>query len=106
MNWIYLFIAGILEVGWAVGLKYTEGWSRLVPSALTIVGMVASFYFLSLALKTLPIGTAYAVWTGIGTVGAALLGMLLFDEPREIGRILCILLIVAGIAGLKLTSAQ
>ena len=106
MNLIYLFIAGILEVGWAVGLKYTEGWSRLVPSALTIVGMVASFYFLSLALKTLPIGTAYAVWTGIGTVGAALLGMLLFDEPREIGRILCILLIVAGIAGLKLTSAQ
>ena len=106
MNWIYLFIAGILEVGWAIGLKYTEGWSRLVPSALTIVGMVASFYFLSLALKTLPIGTAYAVWTGIGTVGAALLGMLLFDEPREIGRILCILLIVAGIAGLKLTSAQ
>ena len=106
MNWIYLFIAGILEVGWAVGLKYTEGWSRLVPSALTIVGMLASFYFLSLALKTLPIGTAYAVWTGIGTVGAALLGMLLFDEPREIGRILCILLIVAGIAGLKLTSAQ
>jgi len=106
MNWIYLFIAGILEVEWAIGLKYTEGWSRLVPSALTVVGMVASFYFLSLALKTLPIGTAYAVWTGIGTVGAALLGMLLFDEPREIGRVLCILLIVAGIAGLKLTSAQ
>ena len=106
MNWIYLFIAGILEVGWAIGLKYTEGWSRLVPSALTVIGMVASFYFLSLALKTLPIGTAYAVWTGIGTVGAALLGMLLFDEPREIGRVLCILLIVAGIAGLKLTSAQ
>ena len=106
MNWIYLFIAGILEVGWAIGLKYTEGWSRLVPSALTVIGMVASFYFLSLALKTLPIGTAYAVWTGIGTVGAALLGMLLFDEPREIGRVLCILLIVAGIAGLKLTAAQ
>ncbi|HTK38051.1 MAG TPA: quaternary ammonium compound efflux SMR transporter SugE, partial [Pyrinomonadaceae bacterium] len=106
MNWIYLFIAGVLEVGWAIGLKYTEGWSRLVPSALTVAGMIASFYFLSLALKTLPIGTAYAVWTGIGTVGAALLGMLLFDEPREITRILCILLIVAGIAGLKLTSAQ
>jgi len=106
MNWIYLFIAGILEVGWAVGLKYTEGWSRLVPSALTALGMIASFYFLSLALKTLPIGTAYAVWTGIGTVGAAILGMFLFDEPRDIARVLCILLIVAGIAGLKLTSAQ
>jgi quaternary ammonium compound-resistance protein SugE len=106
MNWIYLFIAGILEVGWAVGLKYTEGWSRLVPSSLTALGMIASFYFLSLALKTLPIGTAYAVWTGIGTVGAAILGMFLFDEPRDIARVLCILLIVAGIAGLKLTSAQ
>lgn len=78
----------------------------MVPSALTALGMIASFYFLSLALKTLPIGTAYAVWTGIGTVGAALLGMVLFDEPREIARILCILLIVIGIAGLKLTSAQ
>jgi len=106
MNWVYLFIAGILEVGWAIGLKYTEGWSRLVPSALTLTGMVASFYFLSLALKTLPIGTAYAVWTGIGTVGAALLGMLLFNEPREIWRVVCIVLIVVGIAGLKLTSTQ
>ena len=106
MNWIYLFIAGILEVGWAIGLKYTDGWSQVVPSVLTGAAMIASFYFLSLALKTLPIGTAYAVWTGIGTVGAALLGMFLFDEPREIGRVLCILLIVAGIAGLKLTSAQ
>ena len=106
MNWIYLFIAGIFEVGWAIGLKYTQGWSQLMPSVLTIIGMVASFYFLSLALKTLPIGTAYAVWTGIGTVGAAVLGMLLFDEPREILRVMCILLIVAGIAGLKLTSAQ
>lgn len=106
MNWIYLLIAGILEVGWAIGLKYTEGWSRLIPSVLTVIGMIASFYFLSLALKTLPIGTAYAVWTGIGTVGAALLGMLLFNEPREIARVVCILFIVAGIAGLKLTSTQ
>jgi quaternary ammonium compound-resistance protein SugE len=106
MNWIYLFIAGILEVGWAIGLKHTDGWSRLLPSVLTAFGMIASFYFLSLALKTLPIGTAYAVWTGIGTVGAALLGMFLFNEPREIARILCILLIIVGIAGLKITSTQ
>lgn len=106
MNWLYLVVAGILEIGWAIGLKYSEGWSKLVPSVLTGVMMLASFYFLSLALKTLPIGTAYAVWTGIGTVGAAVLGMVLFDEPRDFARILCILLIVGGIAGLKVTSAQ
>lgn len=95
-----------MEIGWAIGLKYTEGWTRLVPSLLTGAAMIASFYFLSLAVKSLPIGTAYAVWTGIGTVGAAFLGMLIFNEPRDLSRILCILLIVAGIAGLKLTSAQ
>lgn len=106
MNWLYLFIAGLLEIGWAIGLKYTDGWSKLYPSILTIIGMIASFYFLSLALKTLPIGTAYAVWTGIGTVGAAIIGMILFDEPRDVLRILCILLIVAGIAGLKLTTSN
>ncbi|MEJ7848332.1 MAG: quaternary ammonium compound efflux SMR transporter SugE [Pyrinomonadaceae bacterium] len=106
MNWIYLLIAGILEVGWAVGLKYTDGWSKLYPSILTVIGMIASFYFLSLALKSLPIGTAYAIWTGIGTVGAAVLGMILFDEPRDFVRILCIMLIIAGIAGLKITSAS
>ena len=106
MNWIYLIIAGILEIGWAIGLKYTEGWSKLYPSLITIVLMIASFQFLSMALKTLPIGTAYAIWTGIGAVGTAVLGMLLFDESRDLTRILCILLIVAGIAGLKLTSAQ
>ena len=106
MNWIYLLIAGILEIGWAVGLKYTEGWSKLYPSLITVVLMIASFQFLSLALKTLPIGTAYAIWTGIGAVGTAILGMIIFDEPRDISRILCILLIVAGIAGLKLTAAQ
>ena len=104
MNWIYLFIAGLLEIAWAIGLKYTEGWSRLVPSLITAALMIASFYFLSLAVKTLPIGTAYAVWTGIGTVGAAILGMFLFDEPRDIMRVLCIGLIIAGIAGLKITS--
>ena len=104
MNWLYLGIAGLLEIAWAIGLKYTEGWSRLVPSLITGVLMTASFYFLSLALRTLPIGTAYAVWTGIGTVGAAILGMLLFDEPRDVVRVICILLIIAGIAGLKITS--
>lgn len=104
MNWIYLVIAGILEIAWAIGLKYTEGWTKLWPSMITGLLLVASFYFLSLAIKTLPIGTAYAVWTGIGTVGAAILGMVLFDEPRDIVRVACIFLIVAGIAGLKLTS--
>lgn len=105
MNWIYLGIAGLLEIAWAIGLKYTEGWTRLVPSIITAILMIASFYFLSLAVKSLPIGTAYAVWTGIGTVGAAILGMFLFDEPRDAVRVICILLIIAGIAGLKLTSA-
>lgn len=106
MNWVYLVIAGLLEIGWAVGLKYTEGWSKLYPSLITLVLMIASFQFLSMALKTLPIGTAYAIWTGIGAVGTAILGMLFFDEPRDLVRILCILLIVAGIIGLKLTSGQ
>jgi quaternary ammonium compound-resistance protein SugE len=106
MAWLYLFVAGLFEMAWAIGLKYTDGWSKLVPSMFTAAGMIASFYFLSLAVKSLPIGTAYAVWTGIGTVGAAILGMFLFDEPREIGRVLCILLIVAGIAGLKITSGN
>ena len=104
MNWIFLVIAGLLEIAWAIGLKYTEGWTRLVPSLITAALMIASFYFLSLAVKTLPIGTAYAVWTGIGTVGAAILGMFLFDEPRDIVRVMCIGLIIAGIAGLKITS--
>lgn len=104
MAWIYLIIAGLFEIGWAIGLKYTEGWTRPLPSVLTVLGMIASFYFLSIALKVLPIGTAYAVWTGIGTVGAAVLGMIVFSESREAIRIICILLIVAGIAGLKFTS--
>jgi quaternary ammonium compound-resistance protein SugE len=106
MNWLYLIFAGFLEIAWAIGLKYTEGWTRLLPSVITGILMVASFYFLSLALRSLPIGTAYAVWTGIGTVGAAILGMFLFDEPRDVVRIACIFLIIAGIAGLKLTSAS
>ncbi len=106
MNWIYLSIAGVFEVAWAIGLKYTEGWTRLWPSIITAALMIVSFYFLSLAVRSLPIGTAYAVWTGIGTVGAAMLGMVLFDEPRDIFRMLCIVLIIAGIAGLKLTSSN
>ena len=106
MAWIYLVIAGLLEVGWAVGLKYTEGWTRFYPSLLTAATMIASFYFLSLSLKTLPIGTAYAVWTGIGTVGAAILGILIFGETREVSKVVCVLLIVIGIVGLKLTSAH
>ena len=104
MAWLYLIIAGIFEVVWAVGLKYTEGFSKLLPSAVTLTAMVVSFAFLSQALKTIPVGTGYAVWTGIGAVGTAILGIVLFQEPREFARILCILLIVAGIIGLKLTS--
>ena len=104
MAWVYLIIAGLLEVGWAVGLKYTYGWSKLFPSILTVLMMGASFYFLSSALKNIPIGTAYAVWTGIGILGTAILGMILFNESRDIIRIICILLIITGIAGLKIFS--
>lgn len=106
MAWIYLTIAGIFEVAWAVGLKYTEGFTRLWPSLLTVVAMVISFGLLAQALKNLPIGTAYAVWAGIGAVGTALVGMLVLGEPRETARIVCILLIVVGIAGLKFTSSH
>lgn len=106
MAWIYLTIAGVFEIGWALGLKYTEGFSRLVPSTLTIIAMAISFGLLSISLKSLPIGTAYAVWTGIGAVGTALVGMFFLGEPREAARILCILLIVAGIVGLKVTGGS
>ena len=104
MAWIVLFVAGLLEVGWAIGLKYTEGFARLVPSVLTLVSMVGSVVLLGLTLKTLPIGTAYAVWTGIGAVGTALLGIALFGEPATAARLACIGLIVAGIVGLKLVT--
>ncbi len=104
MSWIYLFAAGLFEIAWAIGLKYTQGFTRLVPSALTIAAMAISFSLLSMALKTLPLGTAYAVWTGIGAVGTALLGIVLFGEPAEAARLACIGLIVAGIVGLKLVS--
>lgn len=100
--WAILFIAGVLEIGWAIGLKYTQGFTKLWPSTLTIAAMVASMYLLAMAAKALPIGTAYAVWTGIGTVGAAALGIALFGESADWKRILCIALIVAGIVGLKL----
>jgi quaternary ammonium compound-resistance protein SugE len=104
MAWLLLLIAGGLEVGWAVGLKYTEGFTRLVPSVLTLLSMTASVGMLALALKTLPMGTAYAVWTGIGAVGTAILGIVLFGDPAGIARIACIGLIVAGIVGLKLAA--
>jgi quaternary ammonium compound-resistance protein SugE len=104
MAWLLLFIAGLMEVGWAIGLKYTDGFTRLVPSALTLVAMAASLGLLGLALKTLPIGTAYAVWTGIGAVGTALLGIMLLGEPATALRLLCIGLIVSGIVGLKLVA--
>lgn len=106
MAWIYLLIAGIFEVAWAIGLKYTHGFTRLVPSILTLIGMSISFYFLSMATKTLPIGTAYAVWTGIGALGTVVIGMILFNEPRDLIRILFVAFILVGIIGLKLTSPE
>lgn len=102
MSWVLLVVAGLLEVAWAVGLKYTDGFSRLLPSVLTLAAMAASVGLLGLALRQLPLGTAYAVWTGIGTVGTAIVGMLLLGEPAGALRLLSIGLIVAGIVGLKL----
>ncbi|RST55655.1 quaternary ammonium compound efflux SMR transporter SugE [Variovorax sp. MHTC-1] len=105
MAWIVLFIAGLLEVGWAIGLKYTEGFTRLWPSVGTAVSMVLSVVLLGWAMRTLPVGTAYAVWTGIGAVGTVALGIVLFHEPATVARLACVTLIIAGILGLKLTSA-
>ena len=104
MAWLYLIIAGLFECGWAIGLKYTEGFTRPAPSLLTVSAMAISFWLLSVAMKTIPVGTAYAVWTGIGAVGVAILGMVLFGESRDALRIICLLLIVSGILGLKLAS--
>jgi quaternary ammonium compound-resistance protein SugE len=104
MAWIYLTVAGLFEIGWAIGLKYTEGFTRLLPSVWTIVSMILSIVLLGLALKTLPVGTAYAVWTGIGAVGTAALGIYLFAEPATVARLLCIGLILSGIVGLKLVT--
>lgn len=105
MGWIFLVLAGLLEVVWAIGLKYTDGFTKLWPSVFTVVTMGGSFYLLSLATRTLPLGTAYGVWVGIGAVGAALAGILLFKEPMTTLRILSIALVIAGIIGLKVTSA-
>lgn len=104
MAWTHLLVAGCLEVVWAIGLKYTDGWTRFWPSVLTIGTMAASVYYLALAVKEIPIGTAYAVWTGIGAVGTALLGVALFSESLSPSRLICILVIIAGIVGLKLTA--
>ena len=102
MHWMFLFIAGLFEISWAVGLKFTHGFTQIIPSILTVTGMIESFYFLALALKHLPLGTAYAIWTGIGTIGTVILGIILFKEPVTAMRLVCIALIVYGITGLKL----
>ena len=104
MPWTLLLIAGLLEVCWAIGLKYTEGFTRLVPSVLTVAAMVASVVLLAMAMKSLPVGTSYAVWVGIGAVGTAILGMALFGEPVNAARVVSLGLVVAGIVGLKLSS--
>lgn len=106
MAWIVLVVAGVFEIGWAVGLKYTAGFTRLWPTVWTAVALVASMGLLGVSLRTLPLGTAYAVWTGIGTVGTAVLGIMLFREPTTALRLFCIALIVAGIIGLKLASTE
>ncbi|HHY48166.1 MAG TPA: quaternary ammonium compound efflux SMR transporter SugE [Alphaproteobacteria bacterium] len=104
MAWVYLVIAGLFEVAWAIGLRYSEGFSRLVPSVATIAAMIISVVLLGIALRQLPVGTGYAVWTGIGTVGTAILGIVLFGEPATALRLACIGLVVAGIVGLKLVT--
>ncbi len=106
MSWTILFIAGLFEVCWAIGLKYTEGFTRLWPSVGTVAAMVVSMVLLSMAMRTLPAGTAYAVWTGIGAVGTVILGIVLLGEPANAGRLISIALIVAGMLGLKLVSAE
>jgi quaternary ammonium compound-resistance protein SugE len=104
--WLFLFIAGLMETGWAVGLKYTEGFTKLWPSLATVALMAGSFYLLSKSLEDLPVGTAYAVWTGIGAAGTVIIGMLVLGESRDIIRILCLLLIVAGIVGMKVVTPE
>ncbi|MDA3833841.1 MAG: quaternary ammonium compound efflux SMR transporter SugE [Spirochaetales bacterium] len=106
MAWFYLAVAGLFECGWAIGLKYTEGFTKLVPSILTASAMAMSVWLLSVAMKAIPVGTAYAVWTGIGAVGVVIMGMILFGESRDIMRVICLLLIVSGIVGLKLFSSS
>jgi quaternary ammonium compound-resistance protein SugE len=102
MSWILLALAGLFEIGWAIGLKYTDGFTRPLPTAATVASMIVSIVLLGLALKTLPVGTAYAVWTGIGTIGTAILGVWLLGEPATAARVACIGMIAAGIVGLKI----
>jgi quaternary ammonium compound-resistance protein SugE len=104
MAWTYLVIAGLFEIGWAVGLKYTEGFTRLWPSLWVAGAMIVSLYLLSISLKTIPVGTGYAVWTGIGAAGTAIIGMMLFEEPKEVARIVCIAMIISGVVGLRIFS--
>jgi len=106
MAWIYILIAGFLEIGWAIGLKYSDGFSRFWPTVGTVFSMIASICFLAVAMKTIPVGTAYAVWTGIGAAGTVLLGMILFSEPKEMVRLICIGLIILGVIGLKMVSPE
>lgn len=106
MAWVYLLFASLFEIGWAVGLKYSRGFSQFWPSVATVVSMIVSLALLGLALRTLPLGTAYAIWTGIGAVGTVILGMVLFGEPVVVGRLACVGLIVAGIVGLKLLTTE
>ena len=106
MAWVVLFIAGLFEIGWAIGLKYTQGFTKPLPSIATLAAMAMSVFLLSQALKTIPVGTGYAVWTGIGAVGTVILGMVFLGEPREIARIVCLLLILIGIVGLKVVSSH
>lgn len=104
MNWMYLVIAGVFEIVWAIGLKYTDGFTRLWPSTVTVMAMIASFYFLAQALKTIPVGTGYAVWTGIGAAGTAIFGIILFAESTALLRLVSLVLIVTGIVGLKVST--
>jgi quaternary ammonium compound-resistance protein SugE len=106
MAWLYLLIAGLLEIGWAIGLKYADGFTKLWPSIFPVLTMMVSFYCLSLAVRTLPIGTGYAIWTGIGAVGTTILGIVLFAEPATLARLSCIALVLIGILGLKLTAGH
>nr|WP_304621521.1 quaternary ammonium compound efflux SMR transporter SugE [Rufibacter sp. XAAS-G3-1] len=104
--WLYLIVAGICEIGWAIGLKYTEGFTKLWPTVITVVIMILSFVLLAQAMRTLPVGTAYASWTGIGAVGTVVLGMVLFNEPKDAVRLICIGLIIAGVLGLKFLAKE
>ncbi len=106
MAWIYLLIAGLFEVIWAVGLKYTDGFTKILPTVATVGAMVVSLLFLAQAVKVLPVGTAYAVWTGIGAAGTAIMGIILFNESADLGRVISIVLVVVGVVGLKLASTQ